>query len=110
MIGTDFLNKLKPTYGTLNAKNLYNDKIGTLSKVEVNVFDVVAKSVTIVVVGDVSPTGEVDITDIVRTCNHMFGKITLEGYEYMAADTDMNNTIDITDIVNIANIMFGKEI
>ena len=60
-----------------------------------------------IVKGDVTPSGRLDISDVVRMANRMFDKVSLNEYETIAADMNDDNKIDITDIVYLCNKIFN---
>ena len=69
--------------------------------------DLVVKDFLFIVKGDVNPSGRLDISDVVRMANKMFGKISLSEYETIAADMNDDNKIDITDIVYLCKKIFN---
>ena len=68
--------------------------------------DTLIKELTLIVKGDVNPSGRIDITDIVNVCNKMFGKQSLDLYQTQSADMNDDSKIDITDIVLLCNMLF----
>ena len=102
----NFINRLKADYGTLSYDNLYGSNIGTLSKININYNDQVISQYTIVVKGDIAPTGRLDITDVVKLSDKIFGKIELDNIQKIAADIDNNNVYDITDVVKLCDKIF----
>ena len=64
------------------------------------------KEFDIVVRGDVSPDGRIDITDLVKLCDKMYGLSNLDTFEMLAADFDENNKIDITDLVSLCDKLY----
>jgi len=103
---TNFIKKLVVNYGDIKSANTYNGNIGTLSKVQVVYNSNILKNLTIIVKGDVNPSGRIDITDVVNICNKMFGKLNLSEYQFIAADLNNDGKIDITDIVKLCNMLF----
>lgn len=105
-----FINRLLASIGTLSLNNLYNQKVGTGSVIEINYNQIVVGSYTVVVKGDIKADGNIDITDIVDICNHMFGKKKLDDLSLIAAnmDNDKNSTIDITDVVRLCDVIFKE--
>lgn len=105
-----FINRLLANIGTLSLNNLYNQKVGTGSVIEINYNQIVVGSYTLVVKGDIKADGEIDITDIVDICNHMFGKKKLNDLSLIAAnmDNDKDSTIDITDVVRLCDVIFKE--
>ena len=102
----NFINKLLVSYGNIEVDNDYNGNIGTLSKMKVLYNDTLIKELTLIVKGDVNPSGRIDITDIVNVCNKMFGKQSLDLYQTQSADMNDDSKIDITDIVLLCNMLF----
>lgn len=103
---TNFLKQLTANYN-IKTTNTYNKNIGTKSKIQITSGNNILREYIIIVKGDVSPSGKIDITDIVSLCNKMFNKITLDNYQTVAADINNDNRIDITDIVLLCNKIFG---
>ena len=103
---SNFINKLLVSYGNIEIENDYNENIGTLSKMKVLYNDTLVKELTLIVKGDVNPSGRLDITDIVNICNKMFGKQSLDLYQTLSADMNDDSKIDITDIVLLCNMLF----
>ena len=60
----------------------------------------------VIVKGDVSSNGVIDITDVVKACDQMFKKIQLESWQFMAADMNSDGKVNITDIVKICDKIF----
>lgn len=103
---TTFVNKLFTTVGSLNLINTYQNRIGTLSKLRVMYNGSILKEFTIIIKGDINPSGRIDISDVVKLCNKIFGKEDLNMYEAMAADMNNDSNFDITDVVKLCNKMF----
>ncbi|MCL2433333.1 MAG: CotH kinase family protein, partial [Clostridia bacterium] len=57
--------------------------------------------------GDANGDGKVDIEDILRVRDHIFGIVKLSGVDFWAADTDDDKRIDVFDILGIRDIIFG---
>lgn len=102
----NFINRLKADYGTLSYDNLYGSNIGTLSKININYNDQISSQYTIIVKGDIAPTGRLDITDVVKLSDKIFEKIELDNIQKIAADIDNNNVYDITDVVKLCDKIF----
>ena len=100
------INKLSVNYGELKESNTYGGKIGTKSKLSVYYETEVLKNFDIVVRGDISPDAKLDITDLVKLCDKMYGIVNLDVYEMIAADFDDNLKIDITDLVNLCDRLY----
>lgn len=103
---TTLINKLSVNYGSLRVVNAYNNKVGTKSRIESYYDNTVLKELIIVVRGDISPNGKIDITDLVNLCDKMYGLINLDNYQMLAADFDNNSRIDITDLVNLCDRIY----
>lgn len=106
-LDVEVVEKLVSNYGFLKAVNLFNNKIGTGSKIQVINNDLVLKEYLFIVLGDVNPSGKLDITDVVTMANKMFGKTTLNEYQTIAADMNDDGKIDITDVVILCNKLFN---
>lgn len=106
-LDVEIVEKLVSNYGFLKAVNLFNNKIGTGSKVQIINNDLVLKEYLFIVKGDVNPSGKLDITDVVTMANKMFGKTTLNEYQTIAADMNDDSKIDITDVVLLCNKLFN---
>lgn len=89
--------------GVIEYANLYNDLVGTNTKLQLKLNNLLINEYLIIVKGDIKPDAKIDITDIVNLCNQMFGKISLETNLNIAADMDSNGKIDITDVVLLCN-------
>ena len=100
------INKLLVNFGQLRESNTYSGKVGTKSKLLVNYNNKILKSFNIVVRGDIKPNGRIDITDLVKLCDKMYGLINLDNFEMIAADFDSNFKIDITDLVNLCDKIY----
>ena len=100
------INKLLTNYGELKESNTYNNKIGTKSKLSVYYGTDLLKDFIVVVRGDISPNAKIDITDLVKLCDKMYGLTNLDTYEMLAADFDNNSKIDITDLVNLCDRIY----
>lgn len=103
-----FVDRLIATLGDIKTVNIYGGKIGTLSKIQLHYNSIVIGDYVIVVKGDIAPNAAFDITDVVRLCNKMFGKIELDQYLTIAADMNDDSKIDITDVVLLCNRLFNK--
>jgi len=57
--------------------------------------------------GDVTNDGNISIDDILAMRDHVFGEITLEGDDFIAADLYPDGTITIQDILLCRDIIFG---
>lgn len=101
------LNKLTVNYGDLREVTTYSGKIGTKSIIEAYYGASTLKQFTIVVRGDIKCDGRVDITDIVKFFDKMYGETELDEYQMLAADFDDNSKIDITDMVKLFDRFYG---
>lgn len=63
----------------------------------------------IVVVGDISGDGRINITDVVRLQAHLLGKDSLDGAYKSAADLNDDGKVSITDLVKAARVVVGKD-
>lgn len=106
-LSTSLIDMLTTNYGKLIGSNLYNGNIGTGSKLYVMNDNYVLKEYLFIVKGDVNPSGKLDISDVVKMANKMFGKENLNNYQYISADMNDDDKIDITDIVLLCNKLFG---
>lgn len=106
LLSTTFVNKLFTTVGSFNLVNTYQNRIGTLSKLRVMYNGSILKEFTIIIKGDINPSGRIDISDVVKLCNKIFGREDLNMYEAMAADMNNDSNFDITDVVKLCNKMF----
>lgn len=79
--------------------------IGTGAKIQTVVEGEVIKEITVVIMGDVSGRGSVDIGSLVMMANHIKNNGGLEGAFAMAADMNGNSIIDIGDFVQVANLL-----
>lgn len=103
-----FIDRLIATLGEINAIDVYSNKIGTLSMIELQYKTIVIGEYTIIVKGDIAPNAAFDITDVVKLCNKLFEKENLNEYQIIAADMNDDSKIDITDVVLLCNILFNK--
>ena len=106
-LDVSIVEKLVSNYGFLRTINLFGSNLGTGSRVQIINNDLVVKDFLFIVKGDVNPSGRLDISDVVRMANKMFGKISLSEYETIAADMNDDNKIDITDIVYLCKKIFN---
>lgn len=103
---TEFINRLFTSYGNFSISNTYKNNIGTLSILKITYNNVLIKEFKLIVKGDINPSGRIDISDVVKMCNKMFGKENLDMYQMMAADMNDDSRIDITDVVKLCNKLF----
>ena len=103
---TEFINKLFTSYGNFSISNTYKNNIGTLSILKITYNNVLLKEFKLIVKGDINPSGRIDISDVVKLCNKMFGKENLDMYQMIAADMNDDSKIDITDVVKLCNKLF----
>ena len=106
-LDVSIIEKLVSNYGFLRAVNLFGNNFCTGSRVQIINNDLVVKDFLFIVKGDVNPSGRLDISDVVRMANKMFGKVSLNEYETIAADMNDDNKIDITDIVYLCKKIFN---
>lgn len=103
-----FVDRLIATLGDINVLQLYGNKIGTLSMIELQYKTIMIGDYVIIVKGDIAPNAAFDITDVVKLCNKLFEKENLNEYQIIAADMNSDSKIDITDVVLLCNILFNK--
>ena len=77
------------------------DTVGTGATVSLYNGDKLVDSATVVVLGDVDGTAEVNTTDLVRIRSAFYGTLTMAEAERCAADVDKNGSIDTTDYLRI---------
>jgi len=63
---------------------------------------------SIVVLGDLTKDGKIDLSDVSNLYNAYKGKITLIGFNVKAGDVTQNNKIDISDVSKLYNFYKGK--
>lgn len=101
------IDKLVSNYGFLRTVNLFGNNVGTGSRIQIINNELIVKDFLFIVKGDVSASGRIDISDVVKMANKMFDKVNLSEIEMMAADMNDDNKIDITDIVLLCNKIFN---
>ena len=101
------IDKLISNYGFLRTVNLFGNNVGTGSRIQIINNELIVKDFLFIVKGDVSASGRIDISDVVKMANKMFDKVNLSEIEMMAADMNDDNKIDITDIVLLCNKIFN---
>lgn len=106
-LSTGIIDMLSASYGSLIGSSLFDGNIGTGSKLYVMNDSFILKEYLFIVKGDVNPSGKLDISDVVRMANKMFGKVNLNEYQFIAADMNDDGKIDITDIVLLCNKLFN---
>ena len=61
----------------------------------------------IVIMGDVSSDGNINISDIIKIKNNIINVLTLTGTQELGADVNGNSRVDVGDIVKIKNYIIG---
>ena len=62
---------------------------------------------TMIVIGDITGNGEIDITDLAKAKLHIIDIERLTGIYLKAADVDANNEIDVKDIAQMKLVLIG---
>lgn len=83
--------------------------VGTGMKVVLSDGDVVSAEYTVMVTGDVSGDGKINISDMVAIQAHILGKETLSGFAATAGDINGDGKINISDMVALQAHILGKE-
>jgi hypothetical protein len=63
------------------------------------------KTYTVVVMGDNSGDGTINILDVVRACKHLGDVESLEGFQSEAMEINAHKGIDIGDLVHLAHVI-----
>ena len=101
-----FVNKFESDYGTIVAEDKHNNRLATGTYIFVMRNNSEYAHYKVIVKGDVSSNGVIDITDVVKACDQMFKKIQLDSLQFMAADMNSDGKVNITDIVKICDKIF----
>ena len=64
----------------------------------------------IIIMGDVMPDGNINISDLMAVKNSLINKNTLNENQKTAADVNNSSSVDIGDVVQIKNHIIGKNI
>ncbi len=70
--------------------------------------NVVNKTLTVQVKGDVNGDETVDIMDVVQSVNFILGKSTPSAAQLSAADCNGDGKIDVLDVMRMVNMILGK--
>lgn len=85
-----------------------SDIVGTGDVITVNRLDgTVFKSYTVLIRGDVSGDGKIQINDIIKIRNHLLNSSVLSGVQALSADVSGDGEIQINDIIKIRNHLLG---
>ena len=115
-IGTsrnNLINSIKSKYSTANVilKNKYNSDVnsGELSTGDKIIIRNGSESTfTVVINGDPSGDGKIDISDLAMVKAKMLGKISVDTVVFDAADVNNDDKVDISDLALIKAHMLGR--
>ena len=63
---------------------------------------------TVIVTGDISGDGKINITDLISIKSHILKKSKLTGYKAMGGDVNGDGKINITDFIKIKGYILKK--
>ena len=86
-----------------------NKNLGTGMKLCIVDKGKIIKTYTIVVTGDTSGDGKINITDMIAVKAHVLKKSTLTGVYSNAGDVNGDGKINITDFIKIKAVLLGKD-
>ena len=110
----ELLSKIN-TSGIITIKNnsrkelVNSDIISTASKIKI---DLSNKSIeyTLIVSGDVTGDGLVNISDVIKLADHTITKNILNSYEKVAAEVTNDDTLNISDVIKLADYTIDRNI
>jgi hypothetical protein len=98
--------------GTLNKTSYTFTKNGSFTFVATDAAgNKATKEVTItniVVKGDVTGDGKVNVLDLLKSQKYMFGEIKFTEYEVLSADVTGDGKVNVLDLLKIQKYMFGE--
>ena len=86
-----------------------NKNLGTGMKLCIVDKGKITKTYTIIVTGDTSGDGKINITDMIAVKAHVLKKSTLTGVYSNAGDVNGDGKINITDFIKIKAVLLGKD-
>lgn len=86
-----------------------NKNLGTGMKLCIVDKGKITKTYTIIVTGDTSGDGKINITDMIAVKAHVLKKSTLTGAYSNAGDVNGDGKINITDFIKIKAVLLGKD-
>ncbi len=88
--------------------NINRTVLATGDKVQLISGGRVLDEMTIVVLGDVSGEGKINVQDVKKVLNDSINKANLSGAYALAADVNGNGKVDVPDVKKVLNVSIGK--
>ncbi len=88
--------------------NINRAVLATGDKVQLILGGRVLDEKTIVVLGDVSGEGIINVQDVKKVLNDSINKTNLKGVYALAADVNGNGKVDVPDVKKVLNVSIGK--
>lgn len=80
-----------------------SDRVGTGMIVKLFVNNVMTDSKIVIVLGDTTGDGKLNMNDVSRIINHYLGRSLLVDAQLVAADVDKNSKVNMTDVSRVIN-------